>query len=115
MIDDLRGVCSPISQIAAMQNKVWRNLPQVREHRFKSAPVAMNIRYNRHSHSPAAQANNNVSATPGSILIPSLRPVGSAIEDSGLAGRDPLFRFLDGLGGWQGEGTRRGVALDLVE
>jgi hypothetical protein len=96
MIDDLRGVCSPINQIAAMQNKVWRNLPQVREHRFKSAPIPMHIRHNRLSHSPAAQANNNVSATARSILITSLPLAGSAIEDSGLAGRDPLFAFWTG-------------------
>jgi len=50
LIDDLRRVSSPRSQIPAMDNGVRCNLPQVRDNGLQGAPIAVNIRYDRDSH-----------------------------------------------------------------
>src|SRR5216684_6072711 len=50
LIDDLRLMRSPRSQIPAMDNDVWRNLPQVRDNGLEGAPIPVNIRYDRDSH-----------------------------------------------------------------
>src|SRR6266571_3887191 len=50
LIDDVRRVSSTVSQIAAMENEVRRNLPQVGDNRLEGAPVAVNIRYDGDSH-----------------------------------------------------------------
>src|SRR5260370_41972121 len=51
LIDDVRRVSSTVSQIAALENNVRCNLPQVGENGLEGAPVAVNIRYDRDSHS----------------------------------------------------------------
>src|SRR5439155_19590085 len=50
LVDDLRRVSSTGSQIAAMDNQVGCNLPQVGENGLEGAPVAVNIRYDCDSH-----------------------------------------------------------------
>ena len=50
LIDDFRRVSSPGGQIAAMDNQVRRNLPQVGENGLEGAPIAVNVRYDRDSH-----------------------------------------------------------------
>jgi hypothetical protein len=44
LIDDVRRVRSTGSQIAAMQNEVRCNLPQVPDNGLEGAPIAVNIR-----------------------------------------------------------------------
>src|SRR6266851_1132291 len=50
LIDDVRRVSSTVSQIAAMENELRRNLSQIGDNRLEGAPVAVNIRYDRDSH-----------------------------------------------------------------
>ncbi len=50
LIDDLRRVSSTGSQIAAMENEVGCDLPQVGENCLEGAPIAVNIRYDCDSH-----------------------------------------------------------------
>jgi len=50
LIDDVRRVSSTVSQIAAMENQVRRDLPQISDNRLEGASIAMNIRYDRDSH-----------------------------------------------------------------
>lgn len=50
LIDDVRRVSSTVSQIAAMENEVRCDLPQVGENCLEGAPIAVNIRYDCDSH-----------------------------------------------------------------
>ncbi len=50
LIDDVRRVRSTVSQIAAVENEVRRNLAQVGENSLEGAPIAVNIRYYCDSH-----------------------------------------------------------------
>ena len=50
LIDDVRWLRSAVSQIAAMENEVRRNLPQVGENCLEGASIAVNIRYDCDSH-----------------------------------------------------------------
>ena len=49
LIDDFRRVRSAVSQIAAMNDAVRCNLPQISENCLKGAQVAVNIRNDRDS------------------------------------------------------------------
>ena len=50
LIDDVRRVSSTVSQIAAMENQVRRDLPQISDNRLEGASIAMNIRYDGDFH-----------------------------------------------------------------
>jgi hypothetical protein len=64
LIDDLRRVSSTVSQIATMDDEVRRDLPQVGEHGFESAPVAVNVRYDRDSHLARRLCDNRLAVSP---------------------------------------------------
>ena len=50
LVDDVRRVSSPGSQIPAMENQVRCHLLQVGEHGLEGPPIAVNIRYDGNSH-----------------------------------------------------------------
>src|SRR5712675_207361 len=60
LVDHLRRMSPAVSQIAALDHQVRRNLPQVRQHSLKRPKVPVNIRYDRGSHF----------ASPGSAILP---------------------------------------------
>ena len=58
-IHNLRGTCSSVSQIAAVEDQVGRGLPQIRQDGLKRGSVAVDVGYDCDAHHKYTQTREN--------------------------------------------------------
>jgi hypothetical protein len=84
LIDNVRRVRSTGSQIAAMENEVRRELPQVRDNGLEGVPIPVNIRYDCDSHFVRCRPSDICQTQATTILQWSAEPNRKPTREVGL-------------------------------